>query len=205
MATATQTLNRSARIQKAAPINLADSLQRHMDGIRERKYFPLGMMMNMFLGVSDDSAYFQDPVNKHIGPITKVMGLQLDWNQNVYPQIAELQSTGGQRSEQFVFPRGVTAPPKIADPRYRRMGPNDPDPPMIPQDIRHYASGQIFSRHYNETFLVLQPVEFIGIRVTATLLRLFGRTNPANGTKVAFLYSPKKQMGFLVGGLLTFD
>jgi hypothetical protein len=205
VSTATQTLNRSARIQKAAPINLADKLQLHIDAIRERNYFPLGMMMNMFLGVSDDSAYFQDPVNKHIGPLTKVQGLSLDWNQNVYPQIAELKAPGGNRSEQFVFPRGVTAPPKIADPRYRRLSPTDPDPPMISQDVRHYASGQIFSRQYGETFLVLQPVEYIGIRVTATLLRLFGRTNPANGTKVAFLYSPKKQMGFLVGGLLTFD
>lgn len=205
MSTATQPINRSAAIQKAAPINLADTLQRHIDGIRDRNYFPLGMMMMMMLGVSDDSAYFQDPVNKHLGPLTKVQGLMLDWNQNVYPQIAELRSPGLQRTEQFVFPRGVIAPPKIADPRYRRLSPTDPQPPMIPQDIRHYASGQIYSRHYEDTFLVLQPVEYIGIRVTATLLRLFGRTNPANGTKVAFLYSPKKQMGFLVGGLLTFD
>jgi hypothetical protein len=205
MATAARTMNQSARIQKAAPINLADTLQFHIDAIRERKYFALGMMMNMFLGVSDDSAYFQDPVNKHLGPITKVQGLQLDWNQDVYPQIAELQAPGGTRSEQFVFPRGVTAPPKISDPRYRRMNTADPDPPKITQDVRHFASGQIFSRQFNEMFLVLQPVEYIGIRVTSTLLRLFGRTNPANGTKVAFLYSPKKQMGYLVGGLLTFD
>jgi len=192
-------------IRKAAPINLADTLEHQITAVRDRNYFPLGMMMNMFLGVSDDSAYFQDPVNKHLGPITKVQGLQLDWPQDVYQQIAELRSVGGHRSEQFVFPRGVTAPPKIADPRYRRLSSLDPEPPKITQDIRHFASGQIFSRQYNEMFLVLQPVEFIGIRVTATLLRLFGRTNPANGTKVAFLYSPKKQMGFLVGGLLTFD
>jgi hypothetical protein len=176
-----------------------------MDGIRERNYFPLGMMMMMMLGVSDDSAYFQDPVNKHLGPLTKVQGLMLDWNQDVYPQIAELRSPGSQRTEQFVFPRGVCSPPKIADPRHRRLSPTAAPAPMISQDMRHYASGQIFSRQYNDMFLVLQPVEYIGIRVTATLLRLFGRTNPANGTKVAFLYSPKKQMGFLVGGLLTFD
>lgn len=205
MSTATQLPGRSAAIAKAAPINLADTLQRHLDGIRDRNYFPLGMMMMMMLGVSDDSAYFQDPVNKHIGPLTKVQGLTLDWNQNVYPQIAELRAPGSNRTEQFVFPRGVIAPPKIADPRYRRMNALDPQPPMISQDIDHYASGKIFSREYNDWFRVLQPVEFIGIRVTATLLRLFGRTNPANGTKVAFLYSPKKQMGFLVGGLLTFD
>jgi hypothetical protein len=190
---------------KAAPLNLAETLQFHQTAIRDRNYFPLGMMLNMFLGVSDDSAYFQDPVNKHLGPLTKVQGLQLDWNQNVYPLIAELRAPGGNRSEQFIFPRGVCAPPKIADPRYRRLSATDPQPPMISQDIDHYASGKIFSREYNDWFRVLQPVECIGIRVTATLLRLFGRTNPANGTKVAFLYSPKKQMGFLVGGLLTFD
>src|SRR5271170_5622772 len=86
MSAATQPINRSARIQKAAPINLADTLQRHVEGIRNRDYFPLGLMMMMMLGVSDESAYFQNPVNKHLGPITKVQGLLLDWNQNVCPQ-----------------------------------------------------------------------------------------------------------------------
>jgi len=193
------------RIQKVAPLNLAEALQIHTTAIRDRNYFPLGMMMNMFLGVSDDSAYFQEAVRKNLAPITKAQGLQLDWPQNVSPQIAELRSPGGNRSEQFVFPRGVAAPPKIPDPRWRRLSPLDPPAPMIEQNLDYFASGKIFSREYNDWFRVLQPVECIGIRVTATLLRLFGRTNPANGTKVAFLYSPKKQMGFLVGGLLTFD
>jgi hypothetical protein len=192
-------------ILKAAPINLADTLQMQTTAIRDRNFFPLGMMMMMMLGVSDESAYFQDPVNKHIGPISKRQGLQLDWNQNVYPLIAELRSAGGFRSEQFVFPRGIVLPPRIADPRHVRLSPTSPAAPLIEQNIDHYASGKIFSREYNDWFRVLQPVEYIGIRVTATLLRLFGRTNPANGTKVAFLYSPKKQVGFLVGGLLTFD
>jgi hypothetical protein len=99
----------------------------------------------------------------------------------------------------------VTAPPKIADPRHRRLSPLDPEAPKIPQDVDHYASGRIFSREYNDWFRVLQPVEQIAIRVTATFVLLHGRTNLANGTKVAFLYCPKKRLGFLVGGLLTFD
>jgi hypothetical protein len=201
MATAMQASN----ILKAAPICLADITQQHINGIRARKYFPLGYMMRMQLGVSDESAYFQDPVNRHLGPLTRIQGLTLDWDQNVYPQLAELKDGQLNRTEQFVFPRGVAAPPKIADPRYRRLSAADPLPPQIPQDIDHYASGKIFSREYNDWFRVLQPVEQLAIRVTATLLLLHGRTNPANGTKVAFLYSPKKKVGFLVGGLLTFD
>jgi hypothetical protein len=191
-------------IMKAAPLCLADVLEQHITGIRDRKYFPLGFMMRMQLGVSDDSAYFQDPVNKHLGPLTRIQGLTLDWDQNVYPQIAELKDGKLNRTEQFVFPRGVMAPPKIADPRHRRLSPTDPAAPKIPQDIDHYASGKIFSREFNDWFRVMQPVEQLAIRVTATFVLLRGQTNPANGTKVAFLYSPKKKMGFLVGGLLTF-
>jgi hypothetical protein len=48
-------------------------------------------------------------------------------------------------------------------------------------------------------------VEQIAIVVMASMPILRGRTNPANGTKPAFLYSPEKKMGYLVGGLLTFD
>lgn len=189
----------------ASPLNLADTLKRHIDGIRNRHYCPLGYLMRMQLGVCDDSAYFQDPVNRHVGSISRVQGLTLDWSQDCYPQIAELQDGKAGRTEIFVFPRGVVKPPKMADPRYRRLSASDPFVPQIPQDVDHYASGRIFSREYNDWLRVLQPVEQLAIRVTSTFVMLNGRTNPWNGTKVAFLYSPKKEIGFLVGGLLTFD
>lgn len=189
-------------IQRVPKTNLAEVIQLHTDSVRNRSYFELGFMMNIFFGVSDDSAYFQDPVNKHLGPITRRQGLQLDWNQNVYPKIAEV-SLGGQRSEQFVFPRGIVEPPKISDPRYVRMNPADPPAPLIPQDPRHYASGAIYSRN-NDEYLVLQPVTFIGIRTCGTLLRLVGRANRA-GEYPAFLYCPKKKTGFLVKGTLTIE
>jgi hypothetical protein len=195
---------RAPAIQKAAPLCLADKLGRHMDAISNRHYFPLGFVLEILLGVSDESAYFQDPVNRHLGPITKVQGLTLHWTQDIYPQIAELSDGRGGRTLEFLFPRGVVAPPKIADPRYRRMHPNDPPPAQIPQDLEHFSSGQIYSRK-GIRFLVLQPVEYIGIRTCGTLLKLTGRTNPADGTKVAMLYAPAKKLAFLVGGILTFD
>jgi hypothetical protein len=192
-------------IQKAAPLNLADELGRQMTAIRNRHYFPLGYMMRVQLGISDESAYFQEQVRSKLGPLTRIQGLTLDWNQECYPMIAEIRDGVVGRTEQFVFPRGVERPPKISDPRVRRLSPTDPLAPMIPQDVDHYASGVIFSRAHNETFRVLQPVEQIAIRVCATFLLLRGRTNPANGTKVALLYNPRKNLAFLVGGLLTFD
>src|SRR5207302_1927014 len=110
----------------AAPICLADTLAQQLTAVRNRHYFPLGYMMRLQLGTSDDSAYFQNPVNRHLGPLTKVQGLTLDWDQNHYPQIAELKDGTSSRTELFVFPRGVIAPPKIADPRYRRLSATDP-------------------------------------------------------------------------------
>ena len=189
-------------VRRVPKTNLAEVIQMQTESIRNRSYFELGFMMNLFLGVSDDSAYFQEDVNKKIGPITRRQGLQLDWNQNVYPKIAEV-SIGGQRSEQFVFPRGVCKPPKIADPRHIRLNPTDPPAPQIPQDPRHYASGVIYSRHRDE-FLVLQPVLYIGVRTCGTLIRLVGRANAA-GEYPAFLYCPKKEIGYLVKGTLTIE
>lgn len=191
-------------VQRVAPLNLADQLAQQMTAIRNRHWTPVGQVMRIQLGISDDSAYFQDAVREKISPITKIMGLTLDWNQNCFPYLAHMSDGRTSRTEVFLFPRGVEYAPKMADPRYARMSPSDPPVPMIRQDMDYYASGQIFGRD-GTRYLVLQPVMQIAIVVMASMPILRGRTNPANGTKPAFLYSPAKKMGFLVGGLLTFD
>jgi hypothetical protein len=109
-----------------------------------------------------------------------------------------------QRTEVFLFSRCVKYTPKMADPRYVRLSPTDPPVPMIRQDMDYYASGQIFGRD-GTRYLVLQPVLQIAVVVMGSMPILRGRTNPGNGTLPAFLYSPTKKTGFLVGGLLTFD
>jgi hypothetical protein len=191
-------------VQRVAPLNLADQLMQQMAAIRNRHWTPVGHVMRIQLGISDDSAYFQETIRAKISPITKVMGLTLDWNQNCFPYLAHMADGQTQRTEVFLFPRGVEYAPKMADPRFIRLKPSDPPVPMIRQDMDYYASGQIFGRDGTK-YLVLQPVEQIAIVVMSSMPILRGRTNPANGTKPAFLYSPAKKMGFLVGGLLTFD
>lgn len=191
-------------VQRVPPLNLADKIGQQVDAIRNNHWMPIGHVMRIQLGISDESAYFQDTVREKIGPITKMMGLTLDWNQNCFPYLAHMADGKTARTEVFLFPRGIPYPPKMADPRYRRLMPSDPPVPMIRQDMEYYASGQIYGRD-GTRYLVLQPVEQIALVVMASMPILRGRTNPANGTKPAFLYSPAKKMGYLVGGLLTFD
>jgi hypothetical protein len=191
-------------ITRAAPLNLADALLQQMNAVKNRHWTPVGHVMRIQLGISDDSAYFQEIVREKLAPLTKLQGLTLDWNQNCFPYLAHMADGHISRTEVFLFPRGIEYPPKIADPRVRRMSTSDPPAPMIRQDIDYYASGQIFGRD-GTRFLVLQPIEQIAIAVMSSMPILRGRTNPANGTKPALLYSPARKTGFLVGGLLTFD
>jgi hypothetical protein len=191
-------------VKRVAPLNLADQLGQQATAVRNRHWTPVGHVMRIQLGISDDSAYFQDAVRDKIAPLTKLQGLTLDWNQQCYPYLAHMADGHTSRTEVFLFPRGIEYPPKIADPRYRRLSPTDPPVPMIRQDVDYYASGQIIGRD-GTRYVVLQPVEQIAIVVMASMPILRGRTNPANGTKPALLYSPTKKIGFLVGGLLTFD
>jgi hypothetical protein len=198
------TATASAPLMRAVSLNLADTLFQQIAAVRNRHWTPVGQVMRIQLGISDDSAYFQEQVREKLAPLTKMQGLTLDWNQNCFPYLAHMADGHTSRTEVFLFPRGIEYPPKIADPRYRRMSPTDPPVPMIRQDMDYYASGQIFGRD-GTRFLVLQPVEQIAVVVMSSMPILRGRTNVANGTKPAFLYSPAKKMGFLVGGLLTFD
>jgi len=184
--------------------NLAGILQDQMRAIANRAHIPVGYVLRIQLGASDDSAYFQDPVNAQIAPLTRRMGLSFEWDQGCYPRLTEMGSRG---SESFVFPDGVKSLPMITDPRSRRLSPTDPIAPKIRQDLDYYASGTLLGRDGSE-YYVLQPIEQIAVRIPTTIAILQGMTHPFDGTKVAMLFSKKKRHGvhwaFLVHGALRF-
>lgn len=191
-------------IKRPKPANLAPILQEQMLAIRNHTYVPAGQMLWLMLGPSDDSAYFQDPVNAQIAPLTRIQGLSLQWETGTHPRMVEMGTRG---NGTFLFPDGVKAPPKISDPRSRQLSPTERMAPKIRQDLDYYASGLVIGRDGMEYF-VLQPIEWIGVRIPTTLVRLRGETHPFNGTKVAMLFSKSKRNGvhwaFLVHGLLRF-
>jgi hypothetical protein len=197
-------------IRRPRESNLADILRRQMAAIRDHHFVPFGQMMRVQLGISDGSSYFQEQVRRRLSPITLIQGLILDWTQDCAPQIAEMNDGRTGRTMQFLFPRGVPAPPRIYDPRYCKLHIADPDPPKIPQDVADYSSGIIVQRD-GTRFYVLQPIERIAVRPygVATIIVLHGRTSPWDGTKVAMLYQPPRGdsvgVGFLVRGLVSFD
>lgn len=195
---------RAPAVKRPAPANLADKLLEQMTAIRNRTHVPVGYVLRIQLGASDDSAYFQDPVNAQIAPLTRLQGLAFEWDQTCYPHMTEMGTRG---SGTFLFPDGVHALPKITDPRSRRLSPTDPVAPKIRQDLDYYSSGLVIGRDGME-YYVLQPIEQIAVRIPTSILLLKGDTNPFNGTKVAMLFSKKKRHGmhwaFLVHGLLRF-
>lgn len=194
----------SPAVHRPKLANLADILQRQMQAIRNRAHVPVGFVMRIQLGACDDSAYFQDPVNAQIAPITRVQGLSFEWDQTCYPHMTEMDARG---SGSFLFPDGVRELPKITDPRTRRLSPTDPVAPKIRQDLEYYASGRVIGRDGTE-YLVLQPIEQIAVRIPTSLVLLRGETDPFSGTKTAMLFSKKKVNGvhwaFLVHGRLRF-
>jgi hypothetical protein len=191
-------------VKRPAAVNLAEILLAQMTAIRNASHVPVGYAMRIQLGASDDSAYFQDPVNAQIAPITRRQGLTIEWDQGCYPLITEMGARG---SGTFLFPDGVKALPKITDPRSRRLSPTDPVAPKIRQDLDYFASGRVFG-HDGMEYYVLQPIEQIAVRIPTSILLLRGETNPFNGTKVALLFSKYKRHGahwaFLVKGMLRF-
>jgi hypothetical protein len=191
-------------VKRPRPDNLALILSEQQNAIRNNNHVPVGYALRIQLGGCDDSAYFQDPVNAQIAPLTKLQGLAFEWDQECYPMITEMGTRG---SGQFLFPLGVKALPKISDPRTRRLSPTDPIAPKIPQNLDYYASGSLLGRDSME-FYVLQPVEQIAVRIPTTMLLLRGDTNPFTGRKVAMLFSKRKKNGvhwaFLVHGMLRF-
>jgi hypothetical protein len=193
-----------ANIKRPRIDNLAGILQDQFRAIANRVYAPVGYVMRIQLGASDDSAYFQDPVNAQIAPLTRRMGLSFEWDQTCYPRMVEMGARG---SESYLFPDGVKALPMITDPRSRRLSPTDPVAPKIRQDLDYYASGTLLGRDGSE-YYVLQPVEQIAVRIPTTIAILQGMSHPFNGTKVAMLFSKKKRHGvhwaFLVHGALRF-
>jgi hypothetical protein len=190
-------------LRRQPPVCIADILDRHLTCIRSRHFLPLGKVLCIALGISDDSAYFQEEVRKKLAPISQLQGLMLHWTQETAPMIAGLQDGLQGHSSQFVFPQGIERFPKIADPRFRKMHVEDDAQPLMRQDVDYYSSGLVIGRG-GEKFYCLQPVEQLAVWLFgAPSLRLItAKTNPWNGTKTAFLYSPTKKMGYLVHGML---
>jgi hypothetical protein len=190
-------------VKRPKPANLAEILPVQIEAIRQRNYVPIGYLLHIMLGPSDDSAYFQDPVNAAIAPLTRVQGLSLQWDQETYPQCVEMHKRG---SGIFLFPDGVKAFPKIADPRVHRLSPTEPMIPKIPQHLDYYASGIVLGRG-GEKFYVLQPVMQLTFRIPTTLAIATAMPDAA-GKRTALLFSEKKRNGshtaFLVHGLLRF-
>lgn len=195
----------AAAVLRPSAVNLADELKIQRAGISRRDFFPIGYMLRLQLGIDAQSAYFESQkLTEKIASISRVQGLALDWNQTNYPLIAELRSPTGGRSETFVFPNGVAAPPKIADPRITRLAASDPKVPMLSQNMEDYASGKIVGRD-GTTFIVLQPIEQIAVRIASTIVILRGFPGPRNGTRPALLYSERKREGYIVGGRVDFS
>ena len=191
-------------IRRPSPVNLADKLLEQQLAIRDRKHVPVGYVLRIQLGSSDDSAYFQDPVNAQIAPITRVQGLSFEWDQTCYPHMTEMHGRG---SGSFLFPDGVRALPTITDPRSRRLSQLDPPAPKIRQDLEYFASGSMLNRDGTE-FYVLQPVLQIALRIPTSIVILSGGPSPNDGRYPAMLFSKKKKYGvhwaYLVHGLLRF-
>lgn len=193
----------SAFVKRPRPANLAELISTQLEAIRNRRYVPVGYCMRMQLAPDDSAAYFQDPVNRAIAPITKVQGLTFEWDQDCYPHMVEMHERG---SGIFLFPDGVKSLPKITDPRTRRLSPTDPIAPKIRQDLEYFASGVVLGRGGAE-FYVLQPVMQIAIRIPTTFAVASGIPDPS-GNRTALLFSKKKSNGshtaFLVHGLMRF-
>jgi hypothetical protein len=184
--------------------NLAEALHAQQLAIRDRKHVPVGYVLRIQLGPDDDAAYFQDPVNAQIAPITRMQGLSFEWDQTCYPHMTEMNGRG---SGVFLFPDGVRALPKISDPRSRKLSPFDPDPPKIRQDLEYFRSGIVVGRD-GMTYHVLQPVLQIAVRIPTSMVILDGQMPGPDGRHAALLFSEKKRHGvhwaFLVHGNLRF-
>lgn len=172
--------------------SLADLIERNRDAVRNRKYQPIGKMLNLFLGQDDSATYAQNTsVRDHIASMTKVRGLQLDWMQFKAPEIA-----WSDNYISCVFPYGIDAPPKISDPRIPGVTNK-----TIAQKLEDHASGWIAGRD-GSIFMVLQPILYIGVWPygVASLFMMLGHADQKKYP--ALLIDPKKREGHIVHGRL---
>ena len=211
MATRAAVTGKAPAALRQAPTSLADKIRGQMDAIRNRKYAPLGLVMRIQLGVSDDCAYMQGQANDHLRHMTKFQGLSFEWDQTNSPKICEMIDgfSGSTGNREFVFPDLWPKLPRIPDPGAPlRTSPSAPATPRISQNLEYFASGKILGAGVE--FMVLQPVLQIAIRPfgASTFLMLNGKVNPWDGKYPALLVEKKAranhQMAFLIGGRLEF-
>jgi hypothetical protein len=175
------------------PDTLADQIEQNREDMRLRRFFPIGKMLQLFLGPDDDARYMRNPnVRERITALSKVRGLQLDWTQHNAPMIAWNHFQTG-----CVFPHGLYKPPRIADPRKGFEGKS------ISQALEDHASGVILGRDRTQ-FMVLHPVMFLGIWPfgVAALFRMIGHADPVTGKYPALLASKDGKEGHIIYGVL---
>src|SRR5579859_5691870 len=193
MATSTMAAARkSAAVTRVSQDSLADVIQLHRNAARERRYEPIGRMLNMIVGPDDEAAYMQKmDVRERIARLSKVQGLQIDWGQNHAPQIC-----WAPHRSSLMFPFGCPNPPRIADPTALGVTRK-----RIAQDLEDYASGFVLGRD-GTRFLVIQPVLYMGVWIMDGLYILVGHNDPATGKYPSLLINPKTSEAHIVGGLI---
>ena len=170
-----------APTQKVVHDDLTRQIQNARHDLTASRTRPIGKMLSIFLGPDDNAAYAQKAdVRDRIASLSKVQGLQLQWTQDVAPH---LSWTFDQKS--LVFPFGCVKPPAIMDPRVPGTTRK-----MVAQNIADYASGYIEGVD-GSSFVVMQPVLYIGVWIMDGLYNLIAHPDPISGKYPALLMAPR--------------
>jgi hypothetical protein len=156
---------------------------------RTARTHAIGKMLNLFLGTDDQATYAHDrDVRERLESLTKIRGLQLEWTNATAPHICWTRDR-----ESLVFPFGCPKPPRIPDPRqnsiFTRPGEGGGNK-MIEQKIVDHASGYIEGVG-GESFVVLQPVLYLGVWIMDGLYNLMAHPDPVSGKYPALLMHPR--------------
>jgi hypothetical protein len=197
-----------AALARVANYNIGDMIDWQRDSIRKREFTPLGRVLNIRLGIDSRAAYFNSDAWKRVMPKSKVMGLNLEWPENLAPWVGFAKD-----GQTLLFLNGIEHQPRVLATIMRDLEAELRDGlvqraqtgqniPRIPQDLCDYASGQIISRD-GWNFAVCQPVEQIAVlssvrsasfRSNGTFLMLRGV--PLDGRHPALLAGFKKHKTF---------
>jgi hypothetical protein len=164
--------------------------------VKDDDYTIVGKVMTIVLEASRNVSV-PDP------GITARVGLTLEWLNAKNGPVLAVGGVGNHIDHgDLILPFPVPALPMIPDPRYQRKSLEDPLPPRIAQPLEERACGKIRGKD-GSTFLVFSPVEDILVQPNGVngFMRIEGRTNPADGTKLTFLWHVESGAGFFVGGL----
>jgi len=205
-------------VTRVQDFNIGDMITWQLEQIRKRQPM-LGRVLNIRLGVDSRAAYFNSDAWKRVMPKSKVMGLNLEWPENLAPwcSFAEDRQT-------LLFPNGIEHQPRVKATILRELAEElkdgmvmrhqmaGQDVPHIPQEIVDYASGKIFSRD-GWAYAVCQPVEQV-IVLANVISKAFGSSGtfldirgvPLQGQHPALMvgFKKKEQAAHIVHGMMVF-